>query len=394
MGARGPKAVVEPKVLKWLRTSSGLTIEETARKLNTKSDKLTAWEAGNAQPSMPQLRKLANTFKRPISYFYLPQPIEEPSIPHDFRRLPDAEDRRYSPALLHEIRTAHRRRSLALDLASDLGASFAPFDSLGTVSVEEDAELVAQRTRILIGVEIDRQKKWSDQRTSYNGWRQSIEKLGILVFQVIGVELDQMLGFSLAYAELPAIAINRKLTPNARTFTMLHEFAHLLLGTSGVCDIDEGLPRSPQEQRIEIFCNHVAGAALVPRNELLSHPLVESARPQVRDWEDNTLGALSRDFGASEEVVVRRLLINGRTSAAFYAQKRAEYQSRHANSTRDDRASRDFRRNMPQEAVSNLSSFARLVLDGYHADMLSLSEASRHLGVRAEKVAAVDNLVR
>ena len=30
----------------------------------------------------------------------------------------------------------------------------------------------------------------------------------------------------------------------------------------------------------------------------------------------------------------------------------------------------------------------------YHADMLSLAEASRHLGVRAEKVAAVDNLMR
>ena len=343
---------------------------------------------------MPQLRKLANAFKRPISYFYLPQPIEEPSIPHDFRRLPDAKDQRYSPALLHEIRTAYRRRTLALDLASDLGASFARFDSLGTVSVDEDAELVAQRMRILISVEIDHQKKWSDQRTAYNGWRQSIEKLGILVFQVISVELDQMLGFSLAYAELPVIAVNRKLTPNARTFTLLHEFAHLLLGASGVCDIDEHLPRSPLEQRVESFCNHVAGAALIPRSELLTHPLVEQARPQTRDWEDDTLVALARHFGASEEVVVRRLLINGRTSAAFYAQKRAEYQSRYANMTRDDRASRDFGRNMPQEAVSNLSSFARLVLDGYHADMLSLSEASRHLGVRAEKVAAVDNLVR
>ena len=160
MGTRGPKAVVEPQVLKWLRTSSGLTIGETARRLNTKSENLIAWEAGESQPSMPQLRKLANAFKRPISYFYLPQPIDEPSIPHDFRRLPEADDRQYSPSLLHEIRTAYRRRSVALDLASDLGVSFALFDNLGTACIEEDAEAVAQRIRVLIGVETVHQKKW------------------------------------------------------------------------------------------------------------------------------------------------------------------------------------------------------------------------------------------
>ena len=394
MGARGPKAVVEPVVLKWLRTSSGLTVEETARKLNTKSDNLTAWEAGEAQPSMSQLRRLAKAFKRPISYFYLPQPIEEPSIPHDFRRLPDAGDRRYSSALLHEIRMANRRRTFARDLASDLGTPLARFDGHGTVSVEEDPEAVAQRMRQMVRVETDHQKTWGDSRAAYRAWRRMIENLGVLVFQVTGVDLNQVLGFSLAHTELPVIAINRKLAPNGRTFTMLHEFTHLLLGASGVCDIDESLPRGPQEQRTEIYCNHVAGAALVPRNALLAHPLVESARPKMRDWEDTTLVALAREFGASEEVVARRLLINGRTSTAFYARKRAAYQSRFADRAGEDRANRDFRRNVPQEAVSNLSSFARLVLDGYHADMLSLAEASRHLGVRAEKVAAVDNLMR
>ena len=328
MGARGPKAVVEPPVLKWLRTSSGLTIEETARKLNTSSDNLAAWETGEAQPSMPQLRKLANAFKRPISDFYLPQPMEEPSVPHDFRRLPDAEDRRYSSALLHEIRMANRRRTFALDLASDLGSPLASFDSHGTVSLEEDPEVVAQRLRELVRVETDRQKKWRDPRTAYGGWRRKIENLGVLVFQVIGVDLDQMLGFSLAHTELPVIGINRKLAPNGRSFTMLHEFTHLLLGFGGVCDIDEDLPRSPRDQRTEIFCNRVAGAALVPRNALLAHPLVESARPKIRDWADDTLAALARDFCASEEVVARRLLITGRTSRAYYARKRAEYRSR------------------------------------------------------------------
>ena len=343
---------------------------------------------------MPQLRKLANAFKRPISYFFLPEPIEEPSIPRDFRRLPGADERQYSPALLHELRTAYRRRMFALDLASDLGASLVAFDRLGTVSVENDAETVAQQVRALIDVDINHQKTWRDSRTAYRAWRNRIESLGVLVFQVTSVDLSQMLGFSLAYVELPVIAVNRKLAPNGRTFTMLHEFAHLLLGANGVCDIEESLPRNRHEQSVEIFCNRVAGAALVPKSELLAHPLVAPARPRIREWEDATLVTLARDFGSSEEVIVRRLLINGRTSEAFYARKRAEYQARYADKAGEDSTARDFKRNMPQEAISNLSSFARLVLDGYHADMLSLAETSRHLGVRAEKVAAVDNLVR
>ena len=343
---------------------------------------------------MAQLRKLAIAFKRPISYFFLPRPVEEPSIPHDFRRLPNTGDREYSPALLHEIRMGYRRRIFALDLAVDIGASFARFDSLGTVSIENNTEFVAQRMREIIGIEIEHQRTWRNSRAVYGAWRKKIEDLGVLVFQVISVDLSQMLGFSLAYAELPVIAVNRKLAPNGRTFTMLHEFVHLLLGASSVCDIDDSLPRNPQEQEIEVFCNHVAGSALVPRNALLAHPLVAPMRPRIREWDDESVLALAREFGASEEVIVRRLLICGRASEAFYARKRAEYKARYAKKSDDDGVSRDFRRNMPQESASNLSSFARLVLDGYHADMLSLAEVSRHLGVRAEKVAAVDNLVR
>ena len=394
MAAPSPKAMVEPEVLSWLRRSAGLTLEETAGKLRTKSETLAAWEAGAAQPSMSQLRKLATAFKRPLSYFYLPQPIEEAPIPHDFRRLPQAGEWRYSPALRHEIRTAHRRRTFALDLASELGSPFPQFESLATVSPEDNPETVAGRMRTLLGIEMRHQQTWRDPRAAYNAWRRPIERQGVLVFQITGVDPDEMLGLSIAYSEFPIIAINRKLRPNGRIFTMLHEFTHLLLGAGGLCDIDEGLTRNPAEQRIEVFCNHVAGAALVPKEALLTHPLVEPARPPVRDWEDTTLRALARHFSASEEVVVRRLSIVGRTSRDFYARKRSEYRARQVSVTDEDRKAGTFGRNMPLEAARNLGSFARLVLDGYHAEILNLSEASRHLGVKADKVLAVEDWAR
>ena len=253
MAMPAPKAVVQPKVLQWLRKSSGLTIKETARKLRTKPENLNAWEAGETEPSMPQLRNLAKTFKRPISYFYLPRPIEEPPIPHDFRRLPSDNNHEYSPALLHELRMAYRRRTFALDIAADMDIRVALFDALATVSVENNPEDVALQMRSLIGVDIREQKKWHPPRKAYNAWREKIESLGVLVFQITSVDVQQVLGFSLAYAELPVIAINRKLALNGRIFTMLHEFVHLLLGEGGICDIKNNVHRAPLEQQIEGF---------------------------------------------------------------------------------------------------------------------------------------------
>ena len=397
--ARGPKAMVQPEVLYWLRSTSGLTIEEAARKLQTKPKNLLAWEEGDDRPSMPQLRKLAKVFKRPISYFFLPKPVEEPSIPHDFRRLPNADDRHYSPALLHEIRTTYRRRSLALDLAKETRHKIPAFESFGTVSLNDDPEVVGERLRDVVNITLDEQRRWRTARNAYNGWRQRIEALGVLVFQITTVDRSQMLGFSLAYRELPVIGVNRKNPPNGRNFAMLHEFVHLMLvmlGKGGICDIDETLPREPSEQQVEVFCNHAAGAAMVPTRELLAHRLVAAEGRRSRNWDDDTISTLSHDFCASEESIVRRLLINQLTTPEFYASKRAEYQARNALLAQQDRnrANDDFRRNMAQEAVSNLSTFARIVIESYHADIINLAEASKHLGVRAEKVAAVDSLIR
>jgi Zn-dependent peptidase ImmA (M78 family)/transcriptional regulator with XRE-family HTH domain len=394
--AHSPKALIDPAVLQWLRKTSGYSIEEAAKRIPTSPDNLQAWEENNAEkPSMSQLRRLARIFKRPISDFFLPRPMQEPEIPHDFRRLPDDGLHAYSPALRHEIRLAYRRRTLAIDLAQELEVTVPVFAAKGTAAVTEDAEAVGTRVRELLRVTDHEQVQWRDPRAGYNVWRQKIEALGVLVFQVTTVEKAQMLGFSLIFDRLPVVAINRKLKPNGRTFTMLHEFAHLLLGEGGICDIDEDVLRRPHEQAMEVFCNHVAGAALVPMAALLGHRLVAGVRaPQ--DWADEILDTLARDFSVSHEVVLRRLLIGRRTTQDFYARKRHEYLARVARleQIEKDQAAENFGRNMAQEAVSNLGAFARLVVNSYQSDTINLTDASKFLGIKAEKVAAVGELLR
>jgi Zn-dependent peptidase ImmA (M78 family) len=393
--AQSPKALVEPAVLEWLRSAAGLSVEEAARRIPTKPDKIKAWEKGYERPTMSQLRKLARACKRPISEFYLPRPMKEPEVPHDFRRLPAEGAQYYSPALRHEIRLAYRRRTLALDLAEELELKLPQFAGRGTVTDKDDPEKVGERIRKMLCVAADEQQKWRDPRAAYNAWRRKIEDAGVLVFQVTTVDKAQMLGFSISLQPLPVVAVNRKLKPNGRTFTMLHEFTHLMLGEGGACDIEEDLLRPVREQAIEVFCNHAAGAALVPKSDLLAHSIL-AYDPRTREWPDEAIEALGRHFSVSAEVILRRLLIAGRTTDAFYNLKRREYLARIARLDREERENNDddFARNMAQEAVSNLGTFARLVVNSYQSDTINLTDASKFLGVKAEKVAAVSELLR
>ena len=389
--ARSTEALVEPDILKWARATAGLSIDEAARSLQTAPEKVLAWEGGDQHPSMSQLRRMAVTYRRLLSDFYLPRPPEEDPLPHDFRRLPGEVALRYSKALRYQLRLARQRRALALDFAAELDTDIPIFSA--RLQVNDDPERTGTELRRLLGVRLEVQRAWRDPRTSYNGWRSFLERAGILVFQATGVATREMLGFSLPDRPLPVIGVNRKLQPNGRTFTLLHEAVHVYLGESSICDIDEGQTRPPQEQRTEVFCNAVAGAALVPRATLLAEPLVAQHSARPRDWSDDELGSLGRIFGVSNLVILRRLLTFGRTTSDFYAARHAFYGSLF-DAPAPSETETDYKRNMPQEVVSDLGRpFTRLVVDSYLNSYTSLADVSRHLGLRAQQVAKVRELL-
>jgi Zn-dependent peptidase ImmA (M78 family) len=381
---RSTEALVAPDILKWARSTAGLTINEAAGSLQTKPEKVTAWEEGAESPSMSQLRRMAITYKRLLSDFYLPAAPTEDAIPHDFRRLPGEVAFRYSRALRYQLRLAHQRRALAIDLAAELEDEL-PILS-GHLQADSEPEQAGADLRQLLGVTLDTQRTWRDPRLSYNGWRAAIERAGILVFQATGIAPGEMLGFSLPERPLPVIGVNRKLKHNGRTFTLLHEAAHVFLGQSSICDIEEGVLRPAEEQRTEVFCNAAAAAALVPKGALLSEPLVAAHPARPRDWGEDELSALGRIFGVSNEVILRRLLTVGRTSQAFYMQRRGFYGSLiDAPAPADTEA--EFKRNMPQEVVSDIGRpLTRLVLESYDNSYTSLADVSRYLGLRAQQV--------
>jgi Zn-dependent peptidase ImmA (M78 family)/DNA-binding XRE family transcriptional regulator len=387
-------ALVEPAVLVWARETAGYSREEVAERLGKDAAVLESWERGPDRPLMGQLRKLADIYRRPLSDFYLPAPPQEKPIPHDFRREPGAVALVYSPALRRQLRLAQERRELALALYEDIGEAPPPAPT-ESITLAADPESVGLRIREILGVEFEEQHRWGDGYDAYNAWRRRLEAIGLLVFQFERVLPRDAWGFSFVEKPLPVIGVNRALAANGRTFTMLHEFTHILLGESSICDIDDYTARGPEEMRTEVFCNHVAAAALMPRRLFLEHELVQENRA-ARDWNDDVIRGIAKTFGVSREAAVRRLLTFDLTDQAFYVRKRVQYiREREEQRLREQEAAKDnaMKRNMPREAISNLGrTYVRLILLNYHEDRITLMDASEYLGVRAEKVRRVEEL--
>ena len=388
--AKSVPVLVSGSILEWARDTAGYSVGEAAAKLSTTEVKLLSWEKDTAKPSIAKVRNMAKVYRRPLDQLFRTTKPIEPQVPHDFRRSQADGARRYLPQLRFQVRAAFQRRQLALELAGSLDLPIRDFDL--RAKLNDDPEIVGSKIRHALGVSFESQRNL--RQKNYNFWRSKIEKLDVLVFQVSTLPKSEMLGLALSFGQLPVIGVNRKLALNGRVFTLLHEFVHLMLETNGVCDLSEDYLSAPNGQKIEIFANRVAAAALLPKDILLAEPIVLARGVGLHDWSDNELNAISAIFGTSEETVLRRLLTLNRTSADYYAKRRAIYQARYeqADSLAKQKSEDvEFKRNMPQEVIADYGRyFAYLVLASYHQDRITLSDASNFLGVKAPVVEKVE----
>lgn len=387
-------ALVNPIMLRWARRKSGLDLIGAAKRIGVKPEYLEAWEKEEGYPTINQAMKMAKIYRRPLSLFYLDKPPKDFSVSMtDFRRLPDISLGELSPGLIWEKRQAEIRQEIMVGLAEN--DEHGTFQYLGSVSANDSPEDIANNIRKWTGVDWETQKKWGDYSDAFNAWKTAFERLNVLVFQTshIGITFkpEEARGFSIGAKRFPVIVVNSGDAYGARIFTLLHEFTHLLRNTSGVCDCEGYLNAQTPEQSTEIFCNHVAGAALVPASLLSSHSIVQR-HGQHQDWDDEEIYNLSLEFSVSEEVVVRRLLILGLTSQDFYEHKRQDYIKRWIEFKEKRRATQKGM--APYHYLmlrKNGKPYTRQVFSAYYDAKLTLSDVADYLGVRIKHLRDIEH---
>jgi Zn-dependent peptidase ImmA (M78 family) len=391
------RANVRPEVLHWARRTAGLSVEDSARRIGGqrfKPERIAAWEAGEDQPTVAQLRKIAEVYKRPLAVFFLSEPPSGFTAPRDFRRLPGDGLRYLSPELTLQLRRAQERREIASELYEEMDEPF-PVFSLG-LTLQSDPEAAGSEIRQALGVTMAEQVTWRERQRykPLREWRRRIEEAGVLVFQFTDVDPAEALGFSIADGSVPVIAVNRKLTPNGRIFSLLHELVHVALRVSGICDIEESLHRPPEEQRIEVFCNRTAAAALICAEDLFATHLVSSHSGAT--WDDAEITSLADLFSVSREVIVRRLLTLGRTTQQFYVEKRAQYAAQRESASAASAGAEErsgFESPVTRAVSTQGAGYVRLVLESYHQGRITLSDVSTYLGVRTKHLSRIERAV-
>lgn len=366
------EATPTPSVLTWARESAGLTLESAAQKLGVKPEQLSTWEAGTARPSIPQLRKAAQAYRRPLAAFYLPDAPRRFEVMHDFRRSPMGQVHERTPELALEIRKAYDRREWALELSAGLDEALPNFTA--RASADDDVEVTATKLRASIGITLDAQSRWRLAYEAFKGWRAALEHAGILTLQATGVPLEEARGFSISVRPLPVAVINIKDSPRGRVFTLLHELTHIALSDGGICDLHDA--------DIEAFCNRTAGAALFPREALLESATVRHHRRGDHAWSDDELRDLSRQFGGSREAALVRLLTLKLTTQAFYDRMHRHFLQEYREQQEKSQNSEGF---VPPHTIALSSAgplFTSLVLENLNRDNITASDVSDYLQIR------------
>jgi Zn-dependent peptidase ImmA (M78 family)/transcriptional regulator with XRE-family HTH domain len=376
---RSIPALVKPALLVWARERSGLKTEQVAAKMQLDQNVVRAWETGDARPSIAQVRKLGEIYKRPLAVFFLQEPPKDFDAQREFRRLPGVTAQNESPEMRLALRIALFRREAARELYDQLGEEVPTFDAKADPS--ENAETVGNRIREILGITWDAQLAWPTAHAALNGWRAAVERLGILVFQSGEMAVDEMRGISIPHGPLPVILLNSGDAPHGRIFTLLHEFAHILLTNAGHETSSLEGQRKPEDQRLERISNRFAAAALLPRDEFLSE--IERIPAAAQGDEDALRKLAFRRLKVSPEAILRRLVELGRARAGIYRTMRREWQRRSWYSPPQGEGG-------PPLEVRVIASagrpFVSLVLDSYRRNAVSSSDVSDYLGMQLKYI--------
>lgn len=303
-------ARVNPVMLRWARDASGFTLETIARKARVSKETILKAEAGRGFLSIRQLRDVARAYKRPVAVFYLQKPPRDFTFP-DFRMVPGSEHPVPSPNLRIAIREMSEKRRNAVDI-SNVSDPPPGYGFVGMFDARADPEMAAKQVRDLLKHDPRELKECTDACKAFTYWRGLIERVGVLVFQFSGIEPRECRGFVHAEPPFPVIAINQGDAINARVFTLIHEFCHVILGTTGICDpfSRDDADLSAQER----FCQRVAAATLMGREEVMADIRREPSPVSIK-----TVTKVSGSYKVSAEAFLIRLHELGMIDAAFLA---------------------------------------------------------------------------
>ncbi|MEX0682351.1 MAG: ImmA/IrrE family metallo-endopeptidase [Dehalococcoidia bacterium] len=280
------------------------------------------------------------------------------------------------------IRDARRIQYFLSEIAEE-ETEFLPRLNIGQASLKDSPGDAARTERARLGVTFETQGSW-ELSNSFEEWRQRVHNLGVAVL-LERMPWNDCRGLSLwDDHSVPVVVVNSEDRVAARSFTLFHEYGHLVLRKAGVCLAE---PSQTLKGQIERWCNAFSASLLVPAGDLTR--LIDQTYVGMSDidWEMKHVQRLSAKFRVSRYVLARRLKELEITN--FYDRHIAELRRFDKRPDRKKTASGGVRPEVKRLSEVG-TGVALVVLDAWKGRMVDAGEIADVLGLKSDQLAGFE----
>lgn len=259
---------VNPAVLIWARESADLDECQACQKLSVTQPQLADMESGRIDPLPSILESMATVYRTPLIAFYMKAPPAESDYGIDYRTRDTEDGAKTMGAHLKALIRETRSRQEMLRDALDDEEEAERLSFVASQSTSDGVERVVALLREVIDIDMTQYYARSGPTCAFDLLRDRIHDAGVYVLLDDEPERDKSTvkfgdfrGFVIADPVTPFVVINGRVAEPVLSFSLLHEFTHLVLGNTGISGIDA-------RNDVEKFCADVASNFLLPTTEL------------------------------------------------------------------------------------------------------------------------------
>ena len=281
---------------------------------------LDAVVTANTELTFDDLVSLAKHFKRPWSYLLIDEAEVFDTAGQDNRSfgnrlLPP------SPELLDEIEAVAEMLVAAGEMFPGTGYEL-PSTKITT---DTSAEVAGEAIRDFLEVTSAQQLHARDDFAALRLWVEALHARGLFVSQR-RLRDTTIRAFSRVNGDQAVLVVDTGDSAHARIFSLLHEYCHVVLRSTGVCDLQD-------QSAVERHCNAVAAAVLMPRSIIAE---VRGGRAFEADWiaADTLLQDMSQKLHVSQAALLIRLREIGTINEATYEAMETRRASRRATESK------------------------------------------------------------
>jgi len=352
--------------VKKCRLQISLSLAEVESKVNH----IRGIEDGSYIPTLAQLDTLSKLYSVPRWVFIadnLPQQYDFADSVNAFRHFSQSRPDIFSNTKIRSVTSrVSKLRDLMLELLEDLDepvGNFSPPEIDQSVSAEEAGRIV----RAWLGV--------TSSYPSFQEWKDHLEAHGVFVFitsKYLGwshIDESSLRGFSVYHDVRPIIVINGSDWKKAQSFTLFHEFAHILRRESSI-DNWEIATRSE-----ELWCDDFAGAVLMPAENF-----TELARTSV---ESSDLKRLARKHSVSSFAILVRIRRLGLIDQGVYNSLEHQLRKEFEEERSKLESAGGVSRNRSSEVIQQYGKFLTSTLyQAYSNKIIDLGKLAKILDVK------------